>query len=96
MTKKRTGSDGFGGDETRSKDNSAAFKAKKLASTIAKQAPIAVRNCKKAINDGLQTDMDEAIVIEEKIFGSCFTTADQIEGMKAFLEKRKVERFINK
>ena len=70
--------------------------AKKLASTIAKQAPIAVRNCKKAINDGLQTDMDEAIVIEEKLFGSCFTTADQIEGMKAFLEKRKVERFINK
>lgn len=32
MTKKRTGSDGFGGDETRSKDNSASFKAKKLAS----------------------------------------------------------------
>ena len=32
MTKKRTGSDGFGGDESRSKDNSASFKAKKLAS----------------------------------------------------------------
>ncbi|MCR5265068.1 MAG: hypothetical protein K6E29_00565 [Cyanobacteria bacterium RUI128] len=32
MTKKRTGSTGFGGDETRTKDNSASFKAKKLAS----------------------------------------------------------------
>ena len=33
--------------------------AKKMASTIAKNAPIAVRNCKKAINDGLQVDMDQ-------------------------------------
>ena len=32
MTKKRTGSDGFGGDESRAKDTSASFKAKKLAS----------------------------------------------------------------
>ena len=70
--------------------------AEKMAAKIARNAPIAVRACKKAINDGLQTDMDEAIVIEEKLFGSCFTTADQIEGMKAFLEKRKVERFVNK
>ena len=70
--------------------------AEKMAAKIARNAPIAVRACKKAINDGLQTGMDEAIVIEEKLFGSCFTTQDQIEGMKAFLEKRKVDRFINK
>ena len=69
--------------------------AEKMALKIARNAPIAVRACKKAINDGLQTDMDEAIIIEEKLFGSCFKTQDQIEGMKAFLEKRKVERFIN-
>lgn len=70
--------------------------AEKLASTIAKNAPIAVRNCKKAINDGLQTDMDQAIVIEEKLFGDCFESYDQKEGMTAFLEKRKVEAFLNK
>lgn len=70
--------------------------AKKLAATIAKNAPIAVRNSKKAMNDGLQTDMDQAIVIEEKVFGNCFETEDQKEGMAAFLEKRKVEKFINK
>ena len=35
--------------------------AKKLAETIARQAPIAVRNSKKAINDGLQVDMDKDI-----------------------------------
>ncbi len=38
--------------------------AEKLAATIAKNAPIAVRNCKKAINDGLQADMDSALVID--------------------------------
>ena len=70
--------------------------AKKLAETIAKNAPIAVRNCKKAINDGLEVSMDEAIVIEEKLFGDCFESYDQKEGMAAFLEKRKVEAFLNK
>ena len=70
--------------------------AKKLASTIARNAPIAVRNCKRAINEGMQVDMDQAIVIEEKLFGSCFETCDQKEGMNAFLEKRKVDAFLNK
>ena len=63
--------------------------AKKMAAGIAKQAPIAVRACKKAINDGLQVDMDEAIVIEEKLFGSCFETEDQVYGMAFFLDKNK-------
>ena len=40
--------------------------------------------------------MDAAVVIEEKLFGSCFESADQKEGMGAFLEKRKHEPFINK
>lgn len=70
--------------------------AEKMANTIANNAPIAVRACKKAINDGLQVDIDQAIVIEEKLFGSCFKTADQIEGMGAFLEKRKHEPYQNK
>ena len=61
--------------------------AKKLASTIAANAPIAVRNCKKAINEGLEVDMDKAIVIEEKLFGDCFETEDQKAGMGNFLEK---------
>ena len=50
--------------------------AEKLAATIAKNAPIAVRACKKAINEGLEAKMDDAVVIEEKLFGSCFETAD--------------------
>ena len=74
--------------------------AKRLAQGIAKQAPIAVRNCKKAINGGLQVDMDQAIVIEEKLFGDCFETEDQKAGMGNFLapkeQKVKVVDFKNK
>ena len=70
--------------------------AEKMADTIAKNAPIAVRACKTAINEGLDVDMDQALVIEEKLFGDCFETADQKEGMGAFLEKRKHEPYQNK
>ena len=63
--------------------------AQKMAATIAKNAPIAVRNCKKAINDGLDADMDQAVVIEEKLFGDCFETEDQKYGMAFFLDKNK-------
>ncbi len=63
--------------------------AEKMASGIAKNAPIAVRNCKKAINEGLDVEMDEAIVIEEKLFGDCFETEDQKYGMAFFLDKNK-------
>ena len=73
------------------KDNLIAA-AEKMATTIAQNAPIAVRNCKKAINEGLQVDMDKAIVIEEKLFGDCFETEDQKAGMGNFLEKDKEKK----
>ncbi|MBQ8199628.1 MAG: enoyl-CoA hydratase/isomerase family protein [Lachnospiraceae bacterium] len=63
--------------------------AQKMAAGIAKNAPIAVRNCKKAINDGLDASMDDALVIEEKLFGDCFETEDQRYGMAFFLDKNK-------
>ena len=63
--------------------------AEKMAAGIAKNAPIAVRNCKKAINEGLDVDMDKAVVIEEKLFGDCFETEDQKYGMAFFLDKNK-------
>lgn len=63
--------------------------AQKMAAGIAKNAPIAVRNCKKTINEGLDAAMDDAIVIEEKLFGDCFETEDQKYGMAFFLDKNK-------
>ncbi len=61
----------------------------KIAAGIAKNAPIAVRNCKKAINEGMQVDIEKAVEIEEKLFGDCFETADQRYGMEFFLDKNK-------
>ena len=69
--------------------------AEKMAKQIASNAPIAVRAAKKAMNDGISLGIDDAVVCEEKAFGSCFGTADQQEGMGAFLEKRKHEPFTN-
>lgn len=63
--------------------------ALKMAAGIAKNAPIAVRACKKAINEGLEKDMDEALVLEEGLFGSCFETHDQVEGMACFMSRQK-------
>ena len=48
--------------------------ALKLAGKIAKNAPIAVRNCKKAINDGISLPIEKAVEVEEKLFGDCFET----------------------
>ena len=63
--------------------------AKKMAATIAKNAPIAVRACKKAVNEGMQVSIDKAVEIEEKLFGDCFETHDQVEGMACFLSREK-------
>lgn len=70
--------------------------ALKMAGQIAKNAPIAVAAAKKAINDGLQTDIDSAIAIEVKDFSSCFATEDQTYGMECFLNKVKEKQFKNK
>ena len=51
---------------------------------------------KKAINEGLDVDMDAALVIEEKLFGDCFETEDQRNGMTAFVEKRRPDPYQNK
>ncbi len=66
--------------------------AKKMAANIAANAPIAVRACKMAMNEGIDVDMDKAIEIEEKYFGSCFESEDQRAAMANFLEKDKEKK----
>ena len=63
--------------------------AMRMANTISKNAPIAVRACKKAVNEGMQVSIDKAVEIEEKLFGDCFETHDQVEGMACFLSREK-------
>ena len=69
--------------------NELLSEAIKLANAIAKNSATAVKSSKKAINDGMQLDIDNAIALEQKIFGQCFGEDDQIELMKAFLNKSK-------
>jgi enoyl-CoA hydratase len=62
---------------------------KNMARKICFRGQIAVRFCKVAVNEGLQTDIDRAMSIEVDLFGLCFSSEDQKEGMRAFIEKRK-------
>lgn len=59
-----------------------------MAKKIASKAQIAIRYCKIAINRGLETDIETGMAIEKELFGLCFATEDQKEGMDAFLSKR--------
>jgi len=61
----------------------------KMAQLIASNAPIAVRYSKVLINQSIQINNDMATTVEAGLFGLCFATQDQKEGMGAFLEKRK-------
>lgn len=60
-----------------------------LASEIARLSPIAVQLAKEAVNRSFETLLDEGLAFERKNFYLSFASADQKEGMKAFVEKRK-------
>jgi enoyl-CoA hydratase len=59
-----------------------------MAEKIVANAQLSVRYAKSAINRGSETDIETAMVIEQDLFGLCFATEDQKEGMSAFVEKR--------
>ena len=64
-------------------------KALEMAQAIATKAPLAVQKAKQSINEGYDLNADQAIELENRLFGECFATTDQKEGMAAFLEKRR-------
>ena len=61
-----------------------------MARKIASKAPLAVQYSKEAINRGMEADIETGIAIENYLFGLCFSTEDQKEGMRAFLAKQEV------
>lgn len=63
--------------------------AMETANKISSNAQLAVRYSKQSINRSFETDVETAMEIERNLFGLCFSTEDQKEGMKAFGEKRK-------
>jgi len=65
------------------------LEALRLAGEIAVLSPIAVQLAKEAVNRSFETQLDEGLAFERKNFYLTFASADQKEGMKAFIEKRK-------
>ncbi len=63
--------------------------AEALLRTILDNGPLAVRACLEAVEAGLETNLDQALLLEANYFGLLSATADMREGTKAFLEKRK-------
>lgn len=60
-----------------------------LASTVASKSPVQTAFIKSLVNKGTDIDINTACSLEISYFSSGFSTHDQREGMKAFLEKRK-------
>lgn len=63
-------------------------KCLELAETIASRGPLAVKLSKQAVNNGVEMDLARACQYEADLFALCFSSEEQKEGMKAFLEKR--------
>jgi enoyl-CoA hydratase len=65
-----------------------------LAGRIAANGPLAVAEVKRLIHQGQSTTLDHALALEQRSFGLLFATADQREGMAAFLAKpRRAAQF---
>mgnify|MGYP000896863621 FL=1 len=63
--------------------------AKKIARIMAAKSPLAMKAAKRCFNVGMNIDLPSALTYEIKTWASLFSTEDQKEGMKAFLEKRR-------
>jgi enoyl-CoA hydratase len=63
--------------------------ATEIATTIARNGPIAVRQAKKAIAYGSETDLDTAMVLAIEAYNATVVTEDRLEGVRAFNEKRR-------
>jgi enoyl-CoA hydratase/carnithine racemase len=67
----------------------AKAKAAEIAATIARNGPIAVRQAKKAIAYGSETDLETAMILAIEAYNATVVTEDRLEGVRAFNEKRK-------
>jgi enoyl-CoA hydratase len=63
--------------------------ALELSQRIAQHPPLAVRFAKRAINRGMQTDLDSGLEYERYAAAMIVDSEDRVEGMRAFVEKRE-------
>jgi enoyl-CoA hydratase len=62
---------------------------RRIVASCLQNGPLAVAAAKRLVDEGLDLDLADALELEAEAFGQAFATADQKEGMRAFLEKRK-------
>ena len=67
----------------------AAARATEIATTIAQNGPIAVRQAKKAIAYGSETDLETGMILAIEAYNATVVTDDRLEGVRAFNEKRR-------
>jgi enoyl-CoA hydratase len=65
--------------------------ALEIAVTIAQNGPIAVRQAKKAIMYGTETDLETGLTLAIEAYNATVATEDRLEGVRAFNERRKPE-----
>ncbi len=64
-------------------------RAVEIAAEIAKKSKVIVALCRDAVNAAVEQPLSEGLKTERHLFYSCYATEDRVEGMKAFVEKRK-------
>ena len=67
----------------------ARARALEIATTIAANGPVAIRQAKKAIAYGTETDLDTAMILAIEAYNATVVTEDRLEGVRAFNEKRR-------
>ncbi|XP_028772899.1 probable enoyl-CoA hydratase 2, mitochondrial [Neltuma alba] len=67
----------------------ARSKALAVAQDISQKGPVAIRMAKRAINEGVETDLESGLALEEECYDEVLNTKDRLEGLAAFAEKRK-------
>lgn len=73
---------------SRAVEGSAFEAALEIAATLAQKGPVAVRLARRALHENADADLFTGLAAERTLFALCFATADQKEGMSAFLQKR--------
>ena len=58
------------------------------AEEVARNAPVSLRQAKRAIDGGLHLPLDEALALENRLYQDCLGTKDRVEALRAFAEKR--------
>jgi enoyl-CoA hydratase/carnithine racemase len=59
-----------------------------LAEQVARNAPISLRQAKRAVDGGFDLPLDEALALENRLYQDCLASKDRVEALRAFAEKR--------